>query len=157
FENFIARDLVAYIDGHYRTLTDRNSRGLSGHSMGGYGTIRIGMKHPETFSSLYAMSSCCLSPYTAESGGLAEAAEIATLEQVEQAGIGAKVGLLRAAAWSPNPEKPPLYFDFPIEEGQVQHQILTKSNANTPLAMIDQEIPNLRKMNAIAMDIGLQD
>src|SRR5690606_28916495 len=60
-------------------------------------------------------------------------------------------------AWSPNPEKPPLYFDFPIEDGEVQPLILAKWNANTPLVMIDQYIPNLRKMNAIAMDIGLQD
>ena len=42
FETFIARDLVAYIDGHYRTVPGRRSRGLVGHSMGGYGTTRIG-------------------------------------------------------------------------------------------------------------------
>src|SRR5215470_9057658 len=55
WEDYIARDLVSYIDGHYRTIADRNSRGLAGHSMGGYGTIRIGMKHPEIYSNLYAM------------------------------------------------------------------------------------------------------
>src|SRR5579871_7798 len=54
WEEFIARDLVAYIDGHYRTIADRMGRGLAGHSMGGYGTIRIGMKRPEVFSSIYA-------------------------------------------------------------------------------------------------------
>src|SRR5579863_3929509 len=37
FEIFIARDIVAYIDAHYRTLANRASRGLAGHSMGGYG------------------------------------------------------------------------------------------------------------------------
>ena len=37
FEHFIARDLVAYIDAHYRTSPKRSSRGLVGHSMGGYG------------------------------------------------------------------------------------------------------------------------
>jgi enterochelin esterase-like enzyme len=45
FELFIARDLVAYIDAHYRTIPERQSRGLVGHSMGGYGATRIGMKH----------------------------------------------------------------------------------------------------------------
>ena len=44
----------------YRTIANRDGRGLSGHSMGGYGTVRIGMKQPSVFSSLYAMSSCCL-------------------------------------------------------------------------------------------------
>src|SRR5579859_4979933 len=62
FEQFIAHDLVAYIDAHYRTIPDRLSRGLVGHSMGGYGATRIGMKHSEVFGGLYIMSPCCLSP-----------------------------------------------------------------------------------------------
>src|SRR5664279_6389604 len=61
FEQFIAHDVVAYIDAHYRTLPNRMSRGLVGHSMGGYGATRIGMKHPDVFGSLYIMSPCCLS------------------------------------------------------------------------------------------------
>ena len=60
WETYLAEDLVAYVDSHYRTIADRMSRGLGGHSMGGYGTIRIGMKRPDVFSSLYIMSACCL-------------------------------------------------------------------------------------------------
>ena len=77
FEQFIARDLVTYIDAHYRTLPDRLSRGLVGHSMGGYGATRIGMKHADVFGSLYIMSPCCLSPRPAgpESPELAKALE----------------------------------------------------------------------------------
>ena len=62
FEQFIAHDLVSYIDAHYRTIPNRLSRGLVGHSMGGYGATRIGMKHSDVFGSLYIMSPCCLSP-----------------------------------------------------------------------------------------------
>ena len=40
WETFITKDLVNYIDSHYRTIADRDSRGLAGHSMGGYGTWR---------------------------------------------------------------------------------------------------------------------
>jgi len=61
FELFIAHDLVAYIDAHYRTIPERQSRGIVGHSMGGYGATRIGMKHSDVFGSLYIMSPCCLS------------------------------------------------------------------------------------------------
>ena len=60
WESYIADDLVSYVDKHYRTIANRMSRGLGGHSMGGYGTIRIGMKRPDVFSSLYIMSACCL-------------------------------------------------------------------------------------------------
>src|SRR4029078_7296189 len=62
FENYVARDVVSYIDAHYRTIAARESRGLVGHSMGGYGATRIGMKHAYVFGSLYIMSPCCLSP-----------------------------------------------------------------------------------------------
>jgi len=44
FEQFVAHDVVAYIDSHYRTIPHRASRGLVGHSMGGYGATRIGMQ-----------------------------------------------------------------------------------------------------------------
>src|SRR5579872_4834956 len=43
FEKFIWHDVVSYIDAHYRTFPKRESRGLVGHSMGGYGASRIGM------------------------------------------------------------------------------------------------------------------
>jgi enterochelin esterase-like enzyme len=62
WERFIAEDLVAYTDTHYRTLAKSISRGLAGHSMGGYGALRIGMKRSDVFSSLYIMSACCLGP-----------------------------------------------------------------------------------------------
>jgi enterochelin esterase-like enzyme len=44
WERFVAEDLVAYMDKNYRTLPSRLSRGLAGHSMGGYGALKIGMK-----------------------------------------------------------------------------------------------------------------
>jgi hypothetical protein len=67
------------------------------------------------------------------------------------------VNLTLAAAWSPNPMKAPMYFDYPLVNGQLDPQILTKWNANVPLMMIDQYIPNLRKYQAIAIEVGLQD
>src|SRR5580704_10252747 len=60
WETYLTHDLVEYIDAHYRTVANRDARGLAGHSMGGYGTLRLAMKYPEVYSSIYAMSSCCL-------------------------------------------------------------------------------------------------
>src|SRR4030095_11329656 len=78
WETFIAEDLVGYVDSHYRTIPDRMSRGLGGHSMGGYGTVRIGMKRPDVFSSMYIMSACCLMNNPGASGqGGARGAETA--------------------------------------------------------------------------------
>src|ERR1041384_4393782 len=73
WETFLTEDLVNYIDSHYRTIASRESRGLAGHSMGGYGTMRIAMKHPEMYAAIYPMSSCCLmnNPFVQGRGGAA--------------------------------------------------------------------------------------
>ena len=57
----------------------------------------------------------------------------------------------------PNPSNPPLYFDLPVKDGKIQPAIVAKWVANAPLAMIDQYVPNMKKLHAIAMDIGDKD
>ena len=56
WERFVADDLVAYVDGKYRTLAHRMSRGVAGHETGATAALRIGMTHPELFADLYVMS-----------------------------------------------------------------------------------------------------
>jgi enterochelin esterase-like enzyme len=180
WEGFLSRDLVAYIDSHYRTVADRDSRGLSGHSMGGYGTVRVGMKHPEVFSALYAMSSCCLmnnpalpppAPEGARGRGNAPAppapppasaqgnnARGPAAEGRGRGGAGfGNVMSAEAAAWSPDPANPPQYFDLPTKDGQIQPLVAAKWVANSPLAMVSQYVPNLKQYRAIVMDVGDKD
>ncbi len=161
FEQFIAHDVVAYIDAHYRTIPNRMSRGLVGHSMGGYGAARIGMKHPDVFGSLYIMSPCCLSAAarrTAQPGELEKSLE-AVKTPADSAALPffARAQLASAAAWSPDPKNPPLYLDLPMKDGAPQPDVLAKWAANAPLAFIDQYIGNLRQYRAIAIDVGDQD
>ncbi len=60
WEDFVATELVRFIDGRYRTLPRRQSRILAGQSMGGFGALYLAGRHPETFAHVYAMSPCCL-------------------------------------------------------------------------------------------------
>ena len=160
FENFIAHDVVSYIDAHYRTIPARTSRGLAGHSMGGYGASRIGMKHPDVFGSLYIMSPCCMA---ARGAGPANSQSEKTLEAVKTAADSAKLPfglraqLASAAAWSPDPKNPPLYLDLPVKDGVVQQDVIAKWAANAPLAFVDQYIGNLRRYRGISIDVGDQD
>jgi len=160
FETFVSCDLIRYIDAHYRTIADRQSRGLAGHSMGGYGTARIGMRHPDMYGAIYMMSPCCLSARTA---GTIDPAAAATLEALKSPADSAtlpfmlRAQLASAAAWSPNPKAPPLYLDLPTKNGVVQPDVLAKWAANAPLAFVDQYIGNLRQYRAIAIDVGDQD
>jgi S-formylglutathione hydrolase FrmB len=152
WETYVSEDLVAYIDGHYRTLARRESRGLAGHSMGGYGAVRIGMKRPDVFSSDYAMSPCCMAVITTP-GATAVRAE--TVEKPEDASEVPFVA--EAAAWSPNPDNPPFYFDLPTRDGAPRPEVLAAWAANAPLAMVYQYVANLKKLHALALDAGAQD
>ncbi len=158
WEAYVADELVAYIDEHYRTIPDRASRGLAGHSMGGYGTIRIGMKRPDVFSSLYVMSPCCLQPnLNPGRPGMERLEAIDSVEEVQQADFMTKAVFASAAAWSPNPHNPPLFVDLPTEDGEVRPDVVARWVANAPLATIHQYVPELRALTAIAVDAGAQD
>ena len=160
FEKFISHDVVAYMDAHYRTIPDRMSRGLVGHSMGGYGAARIGMKHSDVFGSLYIMSPCCLSSRQPGSINLELEKSIEALKSPQDAAklpSSARIQLADAAAWSPNPKNPPLYLDLPVKDGAPRPDVLARWAANAPLAFIDQYIGNLRQYHAIALDVGDQD
>jgi S-formylglutathione hydrolase FrmB len=170
FENYIARDVVAYMDAHYRTIPSRQSRGLVGHSMGGYGASRIGMKHPEVFGALYIMSPCCMSPMAGGGPGPADQMKeraIASEKKVADAKSPADLAAqspgfasaqyATAAAWAPDPKNPPLYFDLPTKDGVSVPEIVAKFTANSPLSFVDQYIGNLKRYRAIAMDVGDQD
>jgi S-formylglutathione hydrolase FrmB len=159
FEQYVAHDVVAYMDAHYRTIPQRASRGLVGHSMGGYGASRIGMKHSDVFGSLYIMSPCCLSPR----GGTVNPAIQKAIDELKSTADAAnlpgnmRIQVASAAAWSPNPKKPPLYLDLPTDDPAQKQDVMNRWAANAPLVFVHQYIGNLRQYHGIAMDVGDQD
>lgn len=64
--DFLTRDLIAHVDAAYRTVPEASARGLTGFSMGGSGTINVGLANPDVFGALYAHSPGLLH----EDGGL---------------------------------------------------------------------------------------
>lgn len=156
WESFVATEVVAAIDAKYRTLARRESRGLAGHSMGGYGTIRIGMKHPDVFGAIYAMSACCLSAPGAPNSAT-KANEIKSIDDYAKADFGTKAQVALASAWSPNPRRAPLFIDLPYEDGKPRPEVVARQAANAPVAQVDQYIANWKRLRAIGIDIGDKD
>ncbi|MDR6568270.1 alpha/beta hydrolase [Chitinophaga ginsengisegetis] len=161
WEDFVASELVGYIDSHYRTLAQKESRGLCGHSMGGYGALRIGEKNPGVFSTVYLLSPCCLNSPAMSSETLLpqllRADSIKTIEEFQKSDFFTKALFASAAAWSPNPGNPPFYLDLPVKNGNLQPQILQKWDANRPINNLDQYIYNIRKLKSIGFDAGDKD
>lgn len=56
WEDYLVRDLIADVDGRFRTEARRDARFIAGLSMGGYGAVRIGLKHPSLFSVSASLS-----------------------------------------------------------------------------------------------------
>ncbi len=157
WETFVAKELVSHIDANYRTLAKQESRGLAGHSMGGYGTMRLGMKYPDVFSAIYALSPCCMDGGATTNAELITKLEGFTSDQIAGASFFEIATLATSAAFAPNPQNPPFFLDLPSKNGEPRQDVINKIIANRTLSIVDQYIPNLKKLKAIGMDAGLQD
>ena len=161
WEDFIVRDLVSHMDRKYRTIRDRRGRGIAGHSMGGFGALRIAMRNPDTFSAVYAMSPCCIGTMDGSDrvAGWKAANRIRSREDYSKAGFTANLIYALASAFSPNVHKPPFFTDLPYRlEGDnlvVDSAVLRKWSSG-PLAMARTHTRELRRL-AMGFDAGDAD
>jgi pimeloyl-ACP methyl ester carboxylesterase len=160
WEDFTAYDLVSYMDKNYRTLAKPGSRGITGHSMGGYGALKIAMKHPDIFETVYALSPGALTivrEYGPNSNTYVEFSKMKTIEDLSKSYFG-KVIMAFGRSWSPNPNKPPFYFDLPFEYKNdtvvANTEALERWYSELPVHMIDEYLENLNKLRAIKFDWG---
>lgn len=168
WEDFIAQELVVRVDHDFRTIGTPASRAVVGHSMGGFGAIRLAMHRPDVFPVVYAMSPCCLDAI--EDTGYANAdawRQFFALKSYDDADralregawLGAvSLGLLSAI----DPDlTAPLHVKIPVVQNG--NDILPKEPAwseyrdKFPLQQIAKYRDNLRRLRALAIDYGLQD
>lgn len=118
WEDFMVHELVPYIDANFRTLPNRDSRGIAGVFMGGYGAIRFGMKYPQVFGSVYAMhpvgtGSGIFVMYSRPNWDLLAKAK--SLDDLRGDGLS-MIFMSIYQAYLPNPEKAPLFVDLPAHK-----------------------------------------
>lgn len=168
WEDFIAEEIVARVDHDFRTLRTAKSRAVAGHSMGGFGAIRLAMHRPDVFSVVYAMSPCCLD--AVEDIGYGDSASWRALLRFKNYGDVdaaikrrdflpvAALGLLSAI--DPDPAAP-LHVKIPVQ--QAGDELLPSEPAYTdfrdqfPLQQVMKYRENLRKLRALAIDYGFND
>jgi S-formylglutathione hydrolase FrmB len=168
WETYITSELVAKIDREFRTHARASSRGIAGHSMGGFGAINLGMKHPDVFGSVYAISPCCLAmsedigygnPEWRKAVAVKSQEDIAALLKVGDFYPMAMIGL--AAVLSPNLEKPPFFVDLPVKhvrgELMPDEAVFESWRRQFPIERVDDLRDNLMSLRAIGMDYGTSD
>jgi S-formylglutathione hydrolase FrmB len=56
YETYVAKELVQWIDNHFKTIKNRSGRGITGLSMGGHGALYLAFRHQDVFGVAGSMS-----------------------------------------------------------------------------------------------------
>jgi len=129
YETYITTDLVNHIDANYRTIADRESRGILGASGTGFGAMHLALKFPEVFSTVVVQESY----YDADSDWYKDLARGTAFANPKnwaefQGVFWLTQDLLSISAGvSPNPDKPPLFLDKPFELVDNKPQIVPEA------------------------------
>jgi S-formylglutathione hydrolase FrmB len=167
WEDFISRDLVSYVDGNYRTIPQAASRGITGHSMGGYGSIVLGMKHADVFGAVYSLSACCtamLADLGPSNTSWRLALKFKSKDDFRTDGFNNVYAIAltaMTAAFSPGPKQSPLFVDFPfrLENNMLvpNGEAYARFQAKLPVNMVTQYTGNLLKLQGLYIDYGVQE
>lgn len=164
--DFTAIDLVSHIDNNYRTIPDRNSRGITGHSMGGKGAIRLGMLFPDVFSTVYGLSPGFfpgLDAWDVFNPDIRSVFEIKSREDLitDPANFLANIIVAAGRVFSPNPDNPPFYVDLPFtlngDSLVVNQPVMDLWLLNSTVEKVDQYSDNLKELTALKLDWGRND
>lgn len=160
WEDYIAEDVVAFADRSYRTLASRESRGVAGHSMGGYGALSIAASRPDVFSAVYAMSPCCgdlVGDFATDAPHWGAADALDTAEEFEAAeDFFARVLVALGAAWAPDASAP-LMSQRPVKDGVIDDAMTERWRKNTLIRRVASGAENLQRHTAIGLDVGDRD
>jgi predicted esterase len=141
YETYIARELVAQVDANYRTIPERDSRGITGCSMGGDGAMHLALTFPDVYgvaapmSATYDFANSPIIPattakFTHEPRGFDDYQQYFSYNSVADGSILIAAYISIAAGAAPNPDKPPFYLDMPFEvvdgQGRVVPEVWEK-------------------------------
>jgi S-formylglutathione hydrolase FrmB len=120
YETYIVKDLVELIDTRYRTLPTRESRAVTGFSMGGWGTMHLALKFPDVFSVAVAEAGRYNSRSQQADALSRELARFHPTNFTQYMAMGDVDYMLCTfqalfAGLLPNPQRPDLYTDYPYE------------------------------------------
>jgi hypothetical protein len=162
WEDFMVRELVPYIDGNYRTLATRDSRGLLGDGPGGYGAIRFAMLHPNMFGSVYAMQPFGTGHSIQPTHSRPDFDLLSRAKSMDELEGFSRIFTSIYQAFSPNAGRGPLYFDPPARRVDgltvVDVPIMARFHEGFGLmGWLPKYAHNLRRLRGFKFDWGRQD
>lgn len=157
-------EVLPFIDSHFRTIRNRDSRGLAGEFLGGYGALKFAMLYPDLFSVVYALHP------VATGSGLMPTRDMVDWKRLHKAKTFSDLWgdhyapgfVAMSQGYLPNPKRPPFYCDFIVElengEPKFNPENLKKLEARFHLnELLRTNADKLRRMRGIAFDWGRYD
>lgn len=164
--DYIAIDVVKYIDANFKTIPKKESRGLAGHSMGGFGALKIGMQYANVFGVVYSLSPAMIDWYGDFSIDNPAFYKAATYESEEDAmsnlhtaeGFYATIFNAMGRAFSSSTGAGKLQIVLPVilinNKRVIDEKVLRKWNKELPYNMIETYKENLLSLTALKIDWG---
>jgi len=173
YEDYLIREIIPFVDRAYRTLPDRDHRGVLGRSSGGFGAVTQAMHHPDVFGAFACHSGdlyweyTCLPPLSRmhqqleQYGGLdAFIRDIPTIRPKRSTFWDLIMTLCWSAAFGGNPGEP-RGFDLPIdpETGALNEAVWARWLAHDPIRKLGMPgyAGALRQMRLAFIDVGRFD
>ncbi|MBX7152866.1 esterase family protein [bacterium] len=174
YEDYIIKEIVPFIDSHYRTRAEIDHRAVMGKSSGGFGALRLAMKYPEVFSVTFCSAGDMYFEYAYKpdipkcyntvdrAGGLKNFLE-KFFEAPKKTGdmISAINIIAMSAAYSPNLDNKLFGFDLPFDtkSGELKNDIWQRWLEHDPVLMIEKDRwqNQLRRLKHIFLECGSRD
>jgi hypothetical protein len=164
WEDFMIQEVVPYIDANFKTIPNRDSRGIAGIFIGGYGAIRFGMRHPDVFGSVYAMHPVGTGTGVSVSATLPKWDILANAKSMDDVKKDGRTWIFTTMfqAHLPDPDKPPLFVDLLArQEGDqliIDARLMERFRNNFYLeTMIPQYADNLKSLRGFKFDWTRKD
>jgi enterochelin esterase family protein len=176
YETYLTEEIIPFVDNRFLTLADNRHRAIAGKSSGGFGALRLGMRHPGLFSAVACHSGdmgfeLCYRPNfpaaarTLERHGGSIASFFGNWESLDKKPRGEFAlldAMAMAAAYSPDPSKLPpenMHLPFDIRTCDLVPEVWERWLEFDPLVMIGQEHHReaLGSLGALFLDCGSQD
>ena len=159
WEDFMVKELGPYIDANFRTLPTRDSRGIAGIFIGGYGAIRFDMRHPDIFGTVYAMHPVGTGTGVSISASLPKWDILVNAKSMDDVKKDFRTQIFTTMfqAHLPDPDKPPLFIDLLArQEGDqlvIDAKLMERFRNNFYLeTMIPQYADNLKSLRGFKFD-----
>lgn len=171
YEDYVIEEIIPWVDAHYRTLATPQSRGVFGKSSGGYGSMILGMRHPEVFGALACHSGdmlfeLCYAPDFPKMcnrvnmfGGVEGWwKQFAAQVKKNQADFDALNILAMSACYSPD-SNAPLGIGLPVNLHTCERvpEVWARWLEWDPIELLDRYGESLRGMRLVFMDCGDHD